>query len=283
MKIGVTGATGMLGRIVIEKLKERIPQEEIIALVRSPQKASDLQVEVRRFDYNQPESQTASLLSIDRLLLISGNEIGQRAQQHANVINAAKQAGVKWIVYTSLLHADSSTLSLAEEHRKTEAFLKASGIQYTLLRNGWYTENYTGSIKGAIASGAFLGSAGNGKIASASRADFAEAAAIVLANEKHQGNTYELAGDQAYTLTELAAEISHQTGRPIPYKDLPEEEYANILKSIGLPEGLASAIAGWDVSASKGDLFDNRGQLSKLIGRPTTSLAQSVANTIAEE
>ena len=281
MKIGVTGATGQLGRIVVEKLKEKVLAENIVALVRTPDKAADLGVEVRAFDYNEPENLVTSLQGIDHLLLISSSEVGQRTLQHSNVINAAKQAGVKWIVYTSLLHADKSTLSLAEEHLATEAALKASGISHTVLRNGWYTENYTGSVKGAVAAGAFIGSAGNGKIASAARADYAEAAITVLTGEDQVGKVYELAGDEAYTLTDLAAEISRQTGKNIPYNNLSEVEYANILKSLGLPEGLAQAIAGWDVGASKDELFDDTKQLSALIGHPTTSLAKVVADALA--
>lgn len=281
MKIGVTGATGQLGRLVVEKLKERVSAESIVALVRTPAKAADLGIEAREFDYTKPESLPAALKGIDNLLIISGNEIGQRAEQHANVINAAKAAGVKWIVYTSLLHADTSTLSLASEHLATETALKASGIQHTVLRNGWYTENYTGSAQGAVAAGAFIGSAGDGKISSAARVDFAEAAAVVLTTEGHVGKTYELAGDTAYTLSDLAAEISKQSGKNIPYNNLPETEYANILKSVGVPEGFAAAIAGWDVSASKNDLFDDAGQLSKLIARPTTPLAKVVADALA--
>jgi NAD(P)H dehydrogenase (quinone) len=280
MKIGITGATGQLGRIVVEKLKTKIAAENIVALVRNPQKAVELSVEAKSFDYTKPESLADSLKGIDSLLLISGNEIGQRTVQHANVINAAKQAGVKWIVYTSLLHADKSTLSLAEEHLATETKLKESGIPFTILRNGWYTENYTGSVKGAVAAGAFIGSAGSGKISSAARADFAEAAAVVLTTNGHVGKVYELAGDESYTLSDLAAEISRQTGKNIPYNNLPEAEYAKILVSFGLPEGLASAIAGWDTSASKNDLFDNTKQLSAFIGRPTTPLAKVVADAL---
>ncbi len=277
MKIGITGATGQLGRLVVEKLKGRVSADQIVALVRTPQKATDLGIEARQFDYNNhPEELASSLGGIDKLLLISGNEIGQRAIQHAHVIEAAQIAGVKWIVYTSLLHADTSTLSLASEHLATEAALKTSGIAYSILRNGWYTENYTGSVAGALAGGAFLGSAGDGRIASASRADYAEAAAVVLTNESHKGKTYELAGDNAYTLTELAAEISRQSGKNIPYRNLPETEYASVLKNVGIPEGFALAIAGWDVSASKGDLFDETHQLSTLVGRPTTPMPEVV-------
>lgn len=276
MKIAVTGATGQLGVYVVEELKKRVPTENIVALVRTPEKASALGVEVRAFDYTKPEVMTEALAGIDRLLLISSNEIGQRANQHFNVIEAAGKAGVNWMVYTSLLHADSSTLNLAGEHLTTEEALKASGIDYTILRNGWYTENYTGSIGGALAGGAFIGSAGNGKISSAPRADYAEAAAVVITDECHKGKEYELAGDEYYTLADLASELSKQTGKNIPYKNLPETEYANILESFELPAGLASAIASWDVAASKGDLLDDSRQLSALIGRPTTPMAESV-------
>lgn len=280
MKIAVTGATGQLGRLVVENLKSKVATESIVALVRNPAKAADLGVEARAFDYEAPLA--TALVGIDKLLLISGNELGQRARQHANVIAAAKAAGIKEIVYTSILKADSSTLSLAPEHIATEEAIKASGISYTILRNGWYTENYTGSVKAAVGAGAFIGSAGEGKIASAARADYAEAAAIVLSSDTFSGQTLELSGDTSYTLTELAAEISAQTGKTIPYNNLPETEYAKILASFGLPEGFAQAIAGWDVSASKGDLFDDTKVLSTLIGRPTTSLATVVAAALAD-
>lgn len=282
MKIGVTGATGQLGQIVVSKLKEKIAADNIVALVRSPQKASDLNVEAREADYDKAETLPAALQGIDTLLLISGSEIGKRATQHKNIIEAAKKAGVNWIVYTSLLHADTSSVNLAGEHLATEAALKESGIPFTLLRNGWYTENYTGSIPGALTGGAFLGSAGDGKISSAARKDYAAAAVVVLTSEGHQGKVYELAGDNAYLLTDLAAEISRQTGKDIPYKNLPETEYAAILTNFGVPQAFAQAIANWDVSVSKGDLFDDSRQLSKLIGRPTTSLSETVGEALRQ-
>jgi len=281
MKIGVTGVTGQLGHLVVEKLKQKVAAESIVALVRSPEKAADLGVEARAFDYNKPESLVASLQGIDKLFLISGNEIGQRLPQHTAVIDAAKKAGVKQIVYTSILHADTSSLGLAGEHLATEVVLKASGLAYTILRNGWYTENYAGSAKGAVAAGAFIGCAGDGKISSAARVDFAEAAAVVLAGEGHENKIYELAGDEAYTLTELAAEISRQSGKTIPYNNLTETQYADILKSFGLPEGLAEMLADSDIGASKGGLFDDSHVLSTLIGRTTTPLAKVLADAIA--
>jgi len=280
MKIAITGATGQLGRLVVSKLKQKVSPENIVALVRSPQKAADLGVEARECDYNLPESLDSALDGINTLLLISGSEVGKRATQHSNVIEAAKKAGVQWIVYTSLLHADTSSLSLAVEHRATEAALQEASIPFTLLRNGWYTENYTGSIPGAIAGGAFLGSAGEGKISAAARADFADAAVVVLTSAGHKGKIYELAGDEFFTLSDLAAEISRQTGKDIPYKNLPETDYAALLTSFGLPEGLAQAIAGWDVAASNGALLDEGRQLSALIGRPTTPLSEVVATAL---
>ena len=273
MTIAVTGASGQLGHLVIEHLKEKVPASTIVGLVRKPEKAKDLGVQTRAADYTQPATLEAALEGVDTLLLISSSETGQRVAQHANVIAAAKKTGVKRIVYTSLLHADRSPLNLAPEHIQTEADLKASGIVYTILRNSWYTENYTGLIPAALANGVFYGSAGNAKICSAPRGDYAEAAAVVLTGEGHEGKTYELAGDEAYTLTDLAAEISRQTGKDIPYKDIPEAEYAAALKNAGLPEGFAAALASWDVAASEGALFDDSHQLSRLLGRPTTPLA----------
>lgn len=280
MKIGVTGATGQLGRIVIEKLKSEVARESIVALVRNPAKAIDLAVETREFDYTKSKELAVSLEGIDKLLLISGNEIGQRLPQHKAVIEAAKLAGVKHLLYTSILHADKSPLDLAVEHLATEVLIKESGLTYTILRNGWYTENYSGSAKGALGAGAFIGSAGDGKISSASREDYAEAAAVVLKSDGHDNKIYELAGDEAYTLTELAAEISKITGKNIPYNNLDEAQYADILKSIGLPEGLALMLADSDTGASKGGLFDDSKTLSSLIGRPTTKLTESLKDAL---
>lgn len=278
--LAISGATGQLGRLVVDRLKARVPASQLVALVRTPAKAADLGIAAREADYGRPATLDAALRGVDTLLLISSSELGQRVAHHRNVIDAAKRAGVKRIVYTSVLRADTSQLSLAPEHKETESLLKASGIPCTVLRNGWYTENYTGSIGGALAGGAFIGSAGPGRIASAARADYADAAVAVLTSSGHDGKTYELAGDSAWTLAELAAEISRQSGKTIPYRDLPEAGYAAALKGFGLPEGFAQAIAGWDVAASNGALLDDGRQLSRLIGRPTTPLAVSVAEAL---
>jgi NAD(P)H dehydrogenase (quinone) len=280
MTIAITGASGQLGRLVISKLKAKVPASEIIALARDPEKAADLNVAVRQADYAKPETLAPALAGVATLLLISSSEVGQRAVQHRNVIDAAKGAGLKRIVYTSVLHADTTPLSLADEHRTTEAALKASGIPYTILRNGWYTENYMASVGGAVAGGALIGSAGDGRISSATRADYAEAAVAVLTGDGHEGRTYELAGDEAYTLSELAAEISRQTGKDIPYENLSEADYAKALAGFGLPDGLAQAIASSDVGASAGALFEDGRQLSRLTGRPTTPLSTAVAEAL---
>lgn len=281
MKIAITGASGQLGRLVIERLRTRVPAADIVALVRSPSKAADLGVEVREADYTRPEILDKALAGVDTLLMISGSEVGQRVPQHRNVIHAAKKAGVARVVYTSLLHADRSTLGLAPEHVETETLLKDSGLSLTLLRNGWYTENYTASAGSAVAHGALIGSAGQGRIASAARADFADAAVVVLTTPGHEGKVYELAGDSAYTLAELAAEISRQTGKDIPYMDLPPADYTAALTAAGVPAPWPDALPSIDLEVAKGALFDDGRTLSKLIGRPTTSLKDSVAAALA--
>lgn len=277
--IAITGATGQLGQLVIEQLLKTVPGSQIVAIVRNPAKAESLSnqgINVRQADYTDQAAFTTALAGVDKLLLISSSEVGQREPQHKNVIRAAKAAGVKFIAYTSLLHADKSPLGLANEHVATEKALAESGIPYALLRNGWYTENYLASAPPALEHGVFIGAAGEGKIASATRADYAAAAAKVIAEEGHAGNVYELAGDNAWTLSELAAELSKQSGKPVTYQNLSEADFAAALKNVGLPAGLADMLADSDVGASKGGLFDDSRTLSKLIGRPTTSLAESV-------
>ena len=282
--IVVTGATGQLGRLVIKALLKTQSASEIIAAVRSPEKAADLAalgVQVRRADYNDPATLDAAFKGADKLLLISSNELGQRAVQHRAAIDAAKRNGVQLIGYTSVLHADTSPLGLAAEHCETEEALRVSGVPFVLLRNGWYTENYTGSLGPALEHGAILGSAGDGKISSAARADYAEAAALAMTRDAPAGRVYELAGDSAYTLAELAAEVTRQSGKKVEYRDLSEADYKAALMEVGLPEVVAALLSDSATGASKGALFDDSRQLSQLIGRPTTPLATVVAEALA--
>ncbi|EPN4181552.1 SDR family oxidoreductase [Cronobacter sakazakii] len=281
--IAITGATGQLGQRVIDTLLNTVAAQEIVAIVRNPAKAAALSakgVQVRAADYNDAAALTAALAGVEKLLLISSSEIGQRATQHRNVIDAAKTAGVKLIAYTSLLHADRSPLGLAEEHVATEKMRADAGIPYVLLRNGWYTENYLASVPPALEHGVFIGSAGDGKIASASRQDYAEAAVKVLTLDNQAGRVYELAGDHAWTLRDLTALLSKETGKTVAYQNLSEADFAAALTGAGLPEGFAKLLADSDIGASKGGLFDDSHQLSALIGRPTTSLEASLRESL---
>lgn len=281
--IAITGATGQLGRLVIEALLKKVPAAQIVAAVRSPEKAQDLAalgVQLRQADYARPSTLATAFAGVEKVLLISSNELGQRVAQHQAVIDAARAAGVRLLAYTSLLHADTSPLSLASEHLQTEAALKESGVPYVLLRNGWYTENRAASIRPAVEHGALLGSAGNGLTASATRSDYAEAAAVVLATEGHAGKVYELAGDDAYTLSQFAAEVASVAGKPVVYQNLPEAEFKAVLLQVGLPEALAELLANSDAGTAEGGLFDDGRQLSRLIGRATTPWTQSVANAL---
>jgi NAD(P)H dehydrogenase (quinone) len=280
LMIAVTGATGQLGRLVIQELLRTVPAAQIVAAVRTPAKAHDLAalgVQVRPADYTQPATLQTALAGVDKLLLISSSEVGQRAAQHRAVIDAAKFAGVKLIAYTSVLRADTSALALAAEHKETEAALRASGLPFALLRNGWYTENYAGVVPTALQHGVVLGSAKEGRIAAASRADYAAAAAAVLMRDGQAGKVYELAGDTAFTMTELASEIASQSGKPVAYVDMPQADYATALVQVGLPEGFAALLADSDAAAANGALFDNSSQLSQLIGRRTTPVSAVVA------
>ena len=278
--IAVTGATGQLGRLVIDSLLKTVNPHEIVALVRDPLKVQDLSakgVDVRQADYNQPATFRSALVGVQRLLLISSSEVGQRTAQHRTVIEAAKSSGVQLLAYTSVLHADKSTLGLAVEHRDTERALVESGLSYALLRNGWYSENYAASMSSAVEHGAILGSAQEGRISSATRKDYADAAAVVLTSEGQAGKVYELAGDESYSLSELATEVAKQSGKTVVYNDLPQEQYKTVLIGLGLPAEFAELLADSDAAAAKGDLFDDSCELSELLGRPTTPIAQSVS------
>lgn len=279
MTIAVTGATGQLGRLAIAALKARGAQP--VALVRDPAKAADLGVPARAFDYTRPETLAPALTGVDVLVLISSNDFNDRAGQHKAVIAAAKAAGVRRILYTSLLKGDASPMLLAQDHIETEAALKASELVATVLRNGWYTENYTGALGAALEHGAILGAAGEGRIASAARADYAEAIAVTALDEAHAGKVYELAGDTSYTLAELAAEVAAQSGKPVAFVNLPQAEYAKALEGFGLPAGFAAILADSDARAGEGALFDDSHTLSRLIGRATTPMAATVREALA--
>ena len=283
--IVITGASGQLGRLVIAQLLETVPASRLVAAVRDPANVADFAakgVQVRQADYSQPATLDRAFEGAEKVLLISSSEVGQRVTQHQAVIEAAKRAGVKLLAYTSVLHADTSALGLAEEHRQTEAALAQSGVPAVVLRNGWYHENYTAGVAHAVANGAHFGSAGEGRISSAARADYARAAAVVLtAAEDQAGKVYELAGDESYTLKEFAAQIAEQSGKPVIYTDLPEADYKGALLQAGLPEFVAELLANSDTAAAKGALFDDSRQLSRLIGRPTTPLTSSIAEALS--
>jgi NAD(P)H dehydrogenase (quinone) len=270
--IAVTGATGQLGRLAIAALKDRGTAP--IALVRSPEKAADLSVAVRAFDYAAVDA--AALAGVDVLVLISSNDLMDRVGQHKAVIAAAKAAGVGRIVYTSLLRGGASPMLLAQDHGPTEAALADSGIAHTVLRNGWYTENYTGALGAAVAHGAIIGAAGEGRVSSAARKDYAEAIAVVALDAGHAGKVYELAGDAAHTGADLAAAVAQAAGKPVVYANMPEADYAAALEGFGLPPVLAKALADSETWAAKGALYDDSRTLSRLIGRPTTPFAETV-------
>ncbi|MBG6040431.1 SDR family oxidoreductase [Proteus mirabilis] len=277
--IAITGATGLLGQHVVESLLQTVPANQIVAFARDVKKGATLSqkgVLVRQADYNDKASLITALQGVDKLLLISSSDVGKRTVQHRNVIEAAKSADVQFIVYTSILHADRSPLSLHVEHVETEKMLADSGLSYTLLRNGWYTENYLESVPAALEHGIFLGAAGDGKIASATRADYALAAARVISEEGHIGKVYELAGDEAWTLEQLVKELTKQSGKQVIYNNLSQADFVAALKTAGLPDKLSNMLADSDIGASKGGLFDDSHTLSKLIGRPTTTLAESI-------
>lgn len=257
----------------------------MVAGVRDLSKASALSdqgVEIRIADYSRPDTLPSAFAGIDRLLLISSSENGRRKPQHRAVIDAAKAAGVKLIAYTSILHADTSQLLLADEHRDTEAALAESGVPHVLLRNGWYTEVYTWRLPLAFKQGMFMGAAGDGRISSAARADYAQAAATVLVGDGHAGRTYELAGDDAFTLTDLARVVSDASGAPMTYRNMTPEAYEAAGRDAGMPDVAARIVADTDAGVSNGALFDDRHMLSRLIGRPTTPFAETIGRFVRD-
>jgi NAD(P)H dehydrogenase (quinone) len=284
MSYVITGATGHLGRLVTEDLLRRgVPAGDITATGRDITKVKDLAdrgVRVLAIDYDDPASLDAAFRGADRILLVSASEPGRRAQQHENAIDAAARAGAGLLAYTSIANAGTTTMRLAAEHQATEAALRASGLSYVLLRNSWYVENYTAQVPAILQRGSLAGSAGDGRVSAAARADYAAAAAAVLTGDGHAGRAYELGGDEAFTLAELAAEIGAQAGQPIGYLDLPEDEYARLLAGAGLPEAAAVTLADADRGLARGDLFVDSGHLRQLIGRPTTTLRDAVAGAL---
>ncbi len=277
MTIAITGATGQLGRLAIAALKARGATP--IALVRDTAKATDLGVPARAFDYRTADA--AALAGVETLVLISSNDFDDRAGQHRKVITAAKEAGVGRIIYTSILKGDASPMILAQDHIATEAAIRDSGIAFTILRNGWYTENYTGALGAALEHGAILGAAAEGRVSTAARKDYAEAIAVTALDAGHAGKIYELAGDEGYTLAELAAEVARQSGKPVGFVNLPQADYAKALEGFGLPAGFAAVLADSDARAGEGALFDDSRTLSRLIGRATTPLAATVRDALA--
>ncbi|MEU9656692.1 SDR family oxidoreductase [Streptomyces chartreusis] len=279
MSIVVTGATGNLGRHVVEQLLEKVPADQVTAVVRTPEKAADLAergVKLAVADYSAPETFDGLFAAGDKVLLISGSEVGNdRVGQHKAVIDAAKAAGVALLAYTSA--PGSLTAALADDHRGTEKALLESGLPYTLLRNGWYHENYTENLAPVLEHSAVTHAAGAGRVSSASRADYAAAAVAVLTGEGHENRTYELGGDVAWSFAEYAAELSRQTGKAIAENPVSVEVFTGILAGAGLPEPVAAIIAGVDASVEKGELVVDSGDLSRLAGRPTTPISEAIA------
>ncbi|PCG86843.1 NAD(P)-dependent oxidoreductase [Streptomyces sp. WZ.A104] len=284
MSIVVTGATGELGHLVIDSLLTTVPAGEIAAVVRDKAKAAGLAargVELRIADYDRPETLTGAFRSGDRVLLISGSEVGRRVPQHTAVIDAAKAAGVSQLAYTGILGGPDADFTLADEHKATEQLILDSGLPYTLLRNGWYTENYTANLAPVLEHGAVVANAGSGRVASAPRADYAAAAAAVLTGEGHLNTVYELSGDTAWSFAEYAALLSEVTGKDIAYNDVPAATHQEILVGAGLPEGFAAILVDVDKAIGRGLLAGTSGDLARLIGRPTTPLAETVRTALA--
>ncbi|MFD8686820.1 SDR family oxidoreductase [Streptomyces sp. NPDC059651] len=286
MSIVVTGATGELGRLVMEQLLTTVPADGIAAVVRDKDKAAGLVargVELRIADYNHPETLAGAFRAGDRVLLISGSEVGSRVAQHTAIIDAAKAAGVAQLAYTGILGGPDADVQLAAEHKVTEQLILDSGLPYTFLRNGWYTENYTANLAPVLAHGAVVANAGEGRIASASRADYAAAAVAVLTGEGHLGRAYELSGDVAWSLADYAAEIARASGKEIVHKDVPASAHQEILVGAGVPEAFAAILTDVDEGIRRGLLAGTSGDLTRLIGRPTTPLAETVAAAVAAQ
>lgn len=279
MTIAVTGATGALGGLAVEALLARKPATEVVGLIRDPAKADGLRgagVDVRVADYADPAALRQALGGVEALLLVSGSEVGRRFAQHKNVIDAAVDAGVSHIVYTSAPHATTSELVLAPEHKATEEYLATAELDVTVVRNNWYHENYLPQIETARATGALVAAAGAGRVASASRADFAEGAAVVLTESGHRGRVYEFTGDVAWTYDDLAAALGDVLGRAIVYRPVSVTELVTQLTSAGLDAPTAQFVAALDQNIADGLLGAVEPTLSRLIGRPTTPLVDTL-------
>lgn len=275
----VTGASGHLGRLVVRELLEQgVPARDVAAVVRTPARAADLAdigVEVRQGDYSAPETLPAAVAGTGRLLLVSGSEVGQRIPQHQAVIDAAAAADVQRIVYTSILHAGTTQNPLAPEHKATEEMLRASGVPHTVLRNGWYTENYTSQLDQYLERGEIVGAAGTGRVSAATRADFAAAAVGALTADQDGDVVHELGGT-AFSLEELARTITEVTGRTVSYRGLITAEFTEVLQGAGLDAGTAGFVASLDESIARGELETGSQALVELAGRPSTPLADAI-------
>jgi NAD(P)H dehydrogenase (quinone) len=284
MTIVVTGASGHLGRLVVESLLDRgVPAGQVVAAVRTLQKAAGLAargVQVREADYDRPESLAAAFAGAGQLLLVSGSEMGRRLPQHQAVVEAARQVGVGHIAYTSILYADTTPLGLAPEHKATEELIRASGLPFTFLRNGWYTENFDAAITQAASTGILVGGAGDGRVSAAGRADYAAAAAAVLTGQGHQGKIYELGGAPAWTYSDLAAAIAKAAGKPVVYQNLTVGQHRQALADAGVPEHYAGLVVDSDQGIAAGYLETDSGDLTRLIGRATTTLADAVTASL---
>ncbi|RKH06349.1 SDR family oxidoreductase [Corallococcus carmarthensis] len=282
----VTGATGRLGRFVIEGLLKKVAANQVAVAVRNPDKATDWAsrgVQVRKADYSHPETWDGVFSKGDTVLFISSSEVGQRRKQHQAVVDAARKAEVKLVAYTSILHADTSRVVLAPEHLDTEKALRASGLPFVFLRHGWYLENYTEAAKRTLEQGVLRGCARDGRVAPATRQDYADAAIAVVTGTGHENQVYELAGDTAFTLAEYAAELSRQSARTVPYQDLLPAEFSTALQQAGLPKGYADVLANADEGIARGDLNDTGRALSRLIGRPTTTLVEALRTMLPQD
>ncbi|GAA3452661.1 NmrA family NAD(P)-binding protein [Dactylosporangium matsuzakiense] len=279
MSIVVTAASGQLGRLTVEALLARgVPASDIVATSRDVTRIKDFAdrgVVVRRADFAEPDSLPAAFAGADRLLLISTTTPSERVANHRRAIDAAVAAGASLVAYTSMLRADTSTTSLAPTHSATEEYLRER-LPSVMLRNGWYLENYTSQLPQVRQGGVVVGAAGHGRISAATRSDYAGAAASVLTTDGHAGNVYELGGDEAFTLAELAAAIAAATGERIEYAHLTADAFTQVLTDAGLPAELAHVLADADLAMSRDEMFTDSGDLRRLIGRPTTTLAEAI-------